>query len=134
MGILHRQLDHPLRLGARPLVPRPRALLNHLFKRHNDSVIARSGLSTGEIYLGSVGHPDYARPDIMGDVVNIAFLTLAWVDRKNRTGLAATAEFVQALPDVARKRLAVKKQEKTRFLGVAEQVCVQELELIEARL
>jgi len=91
----------------------------------------RIGLSTGEIYLGSVGHPEYARPDIMGDVVNIAFLTMAWVDRKNRTGLGATAEFVQALPEAARKKLTVKKQEKTRFLGVAEQVCVQELELVQ---
>ena len=88
----------------------------------------RIGLSTGQIYLGSVGHPDYARPDIMGEAVNIAFLTLGWVDRKNKTGLGATAEFVQALPESARKRLAVKRQEKTRFLGVAEQVCVQELE------
>jgi len=28
------------------------------------------GLSAGDVHLGSVGHPDYARPDIMGEVVN----------------------------------------------------------------
>jgi hypothetical protein len=67
----------------------------------------------------------------MGDVVNIAFLTLAWVDHKNRTGLGATAEFVQALPENVRERLAIKKQERTHFLGVAEPVCVQELELVQ---
>jgi len=32
-----------------------------------------------------------------------------------------------------REKLAVKKQEKTRFLGVAEHVCVQELELVIPR-
>ncbi|HUW62770.1 MAG TPA: helix-turn-helix domain-containing protein [Candidatus Bathyarchaeia archaeon] len=89
----------------------------------------RIGLSTGEIYLGSVGHPDYARPDIMGEVVNIAFLTLEWADRKTRTGVGATETFVQALPVAVRQKLALGKQEKVRFRGVTEQVCVKELEL-----
>ncbi|MBI4827582.1 MAG: helix-turn-helix domain-containing protein [Nitrospinae bacterium] len=33
-------------------------------------------LATGEIYLGAMGHPDYRRPDILGDPVNIAFRML----------------------------------------------------------
>lgn len=33
-------------------------------------------LSAGEIYLGSIGHPDYATPDILGATVNAAFMAL----------------------------------------------------------
>jgi transcriptional regulator with XRE-family HTH domain len=88
----------------------------------------RIGLSTGEVYLGGVGHPDYARPDIMGQVVNLAFLTLAWVDQKNKSGVGATAEFIQLLSAAARKKLTIKTQEKKRFLGVPDHVSVQELE------
>lgn len=33
-------------------------------------------LSTGPIYLGSIGHPDYATPDILGATVNTAFMML----------------------------------------------------------
>jgi len=33
-------------------------------------------LATGEIYLGAMGHPEYRRPDILGDPVNIAFRAL----------------------------------------------------------
>jgi len=87
------------------------------------------GLSSGEIYLGSVGHPDYARPDIMGEIVNIAFLTMDWAYRKTKSGIGSTAEFVEAIPAPALEKVLVKKQERTRFRGVEEQVNVMELEL-----
>lgn len=34
---------------------------------------------SGAIYVGTVGHPDYAQLDIMGDTVNRAFLLNQWV-------------------------------------------------------
>ncbi|MBN1515942.1 helix-turn-helix domain-containing protein [Candidatus Sumerlaeota bacterium] len=49
------------------------------------------GLSSGEIYLGKIGHPDYARPDIMGETVNLGFLTMNWADEQAKSGAAATA-------------------------------------------
>jgi len=58
----------------------------------------RVGLSSGEIYLGSVGHPDYARPDIMGSTVNLAFLTLEWAEKNAKSGLAAPTSMVEAQP------------------------------------
>lgn len=45
---------------------------------------------TGDIYLGKIGHNEYARPDIIGDTVNTAFLILNWVSAnlKGRFGLS----------------------------------------------
>jgi class 3 adenylate cyclase len=38
-------------------------------------------LNSGDIYLGLIGHTDYATRDICGDAVNRAFLLLPWVAR-----------------------------------------------------
>ena len=81
------------------------------------------GLSSGEIYLGSVGHPDYARPDIMGEVVNMAFLTQEWADRCAQSRMAATGAFVAGLQN----EVSLGQQESVRFRGVAEQVMVHEI-------
>lgn len=35
-------------------------------------------LNSGPIYLGTIGHPEYARPDIIGETVNTAFLAMTW--------------------------------------------------------
>lgn len=86
------------------------------------------GLSHGEIYLGSVGHPDYARPDIMGEVVNIAFLTQDWADRQAGSGLACTDNFWgQVSAPVRRTQARRGPSEAVRFRGVAAQVKVVEL-------
>lgn len=54
-----------------------------------DLVIA---LHTGDIYLGKIGHEEYARPDIIGDTVNTAFMAMSWVsgNLKSRLGLTET--------------------------------------------
>jgi transcriptional regulator with XRE-family HTH domain len=41
-------------------------------------------LNSGEIYLGTIGHPDYSRLDIMGDTVNVAFLINQWANQAVR--------------------------------------------------
>jgi transcriptional regulator with XRE-family HTH domain len=97
------------------------------------SVIAESlviGLSRGEVYLGSVGHPDYARPDIMGEVVNIAFLTQDWADKNAKSRMAATGDFVKSLPQAAKKKMKMGRGEDVRFRGVAQRVNVCELQEI----
>jgi class 3 adenylate cyclase len=47
-------------------------------------------LHSGDLYLGSIGHPDYARPDIMGDTVNTAFLVMNWAALHVPSGVALT--------------------------------------------
>jgi transcriptional regulator with XRE-family HTH domain len=74
------------------------------------------GLSTGEIYLGSVGHPDYAKPDIMGEVVNIAFLTLDWAQKNAESGVAATAAVLEG----NEAPVATGKTEEVSFRGISD--------------
>ncbi|HOZ45568.1 MAG TPA: helix-turn-helix domain-containing protein, partial [Candidatus Hydrogenedentes bacterium] len=83
----------------------------------------RVGLATGRIYLGSVGHPDYARPDIMGEVVNIAFLTLGWAEANAKSGIAATEPVLEGASMDAVKGA----DEKAVFRGIDRPVHVFEV-------
>ena len=47
-------------------------------------------INYGNIYLGTIGHPDYARPDILGEAVNTAFLAMNWVAANVKTGIGIT--------------------------------------------
>jgi class 3 adenylate cyclase len=87
------------------------------------------GLSSGEIYLGSVGHPDYGRPDIMGETVNLAFLAAGWADRNTESGIAAMQPFAEeAQRNAALKQKArIGKRHAVRFKGVAEPVALYEV-------
>jgi class 3 adenylate cyclase len=55
------------------------------------------GLHSGEIYLGTMGHPDYAHRDITGEAVNIAFLVRNWAESHTPGGIAATRSVVDHL-------------------------------------
>jgi len=48
-------------------------------------------LHSGDVYLGTMGHPDYARPDIIGQTVNTAFLVMSWIAQSCRSGIGVTA-------------------------------------------
>lgn len=67
-------------------------------------------LTTGEIYLGSLGHPDYAHPDIIGDAVNIAFGLLAEATGNERSMVVADAATMNGLseaPSAAPKKYRI---------------------------
>jgi len=83
----------------------------------------RIGLASGAIYLGSVGHPDYARPDIMGEVVNIAFLTMEWAQANAPSGIAATADVLGALAGPVEQGA----EAVVEFKGIANAVQVREV-------
>jgi transcriptional regulator with XRE-family HTH domain len=81
-------------------------------------------LSTGKVYLGAVGHRDYARPDVMGQVVNIAFLAMGWADEQDvASGIVATAPAVEAAGDVVAKGPGV----SVSFKGLPYKVLIHEL-------
>lgn len=44
-------------------------------------------LHTGQIFLGTIGHPDYSSPDILGDVVNTVFLMNHWATGDSNANL-----------------------------------------------
>jgi class 3 adenylate cyclase len=81
------------------------------------------GLSSGEIYLGAMGHPDYARPDIMGEVVNIAFLARDWAETHTQSGVVATARVTEPLAD----RFDIVQTSAVHFKGLQHPVCLCEL-------
>jgi len=49
-------------------------------------------LNTGPIYLGLIGHPEYASKDIIGDTVNRAFLIRTWAEENLKSGIFFTDE------------------------------------------
>ncbi|HYF47774.1 MAG TPA: helix-turn-helix domain-containing protein [Planctomycetota bacterium] len=55
-------------------------------------------LNSGDIYLGRIGHTEYARTDIIGDTVNTAFLVMHWTAENLKGGLSIT-ETTAALLD-----------------------------------
>ncbi|MBI4661112.1 MAG: helix-turn-helix domain-containing protein [Verrucomicrobia bacterium] len=57
------------------------------------------GLSTGPIYFGPVGHPDYARPDVIGEVFVIAFLSRDWAASHTQSGIVADHRTADSLSD-----------------------------------
>ncbi|MBN2309682.1 MAG: helix-turn-helix domain-containing protein [Candidatus Hydrogenedentes bacterium] len=81
------------------------------------------GLSCGEIFLGSVGHPEYARPDVMGQVVNVAFLTMEWAQANTESGIAATSAVVDGLAG----RVRLGKKEDVHFRNTPRPCTVCEI-------
>jgi class 3 adenylate cyclase len=68
-----------------------------------DLVIA---LHTGEIYLGTIGHPEYASPDILGSTVNTAFLAMPWIGEHcpSRIGVTGVCVGHASDPDAFTRR------------------------------
>ena len=63
-------------------------------------------LHSGEIYLGTLGHPDYEQTDIIGRTVNTAFLCMPWVASHCRTGIGLTGAVARELEEMASLRPA----------------------------
>jgi transcriptional regulator with XRE-family HTH domain len=47
-------------------------------------------INSGTIYLGMIGHPQYAVRDIVGETVNRTFLLMEWVAKNCPSGIGAT--------------------------------------------
>lgn len=80
-------------------------------------------LNSGEVYLGTIGHPDYSRPDIMGDIVNLAFMTMEWATLHTESKFTVTSSLVTQLE----KTVAIKIHHSIEFVGLAEPVTVYEI-------
>jgi len=79
-------------------------------------------LHAGEIFLGSVGHPDYARTDIIGQTVNTAFLAMAFVATHCAGGIGVTDAVVEELSEGA----ACVERGRVTVVGVSEALTVYE--------
>lgn len=56
-------------------------------------------LHSGRIFLGAMGHPEYAQPDILGETVNSAFLLLPWIEQHAKTHLGITESVYSLLEE-----------------------------------
>ena len=65
-------------------------------RRSSDSPDLTIAIHTGEVFLGKIGHPEYAGLDVLGDTVNTAFLILKWAVAHHPGGVCASAALVDA--------------------------------------
>lgn len=84
------------------------------------------GMSSGMIYFGSIGHPDYAKPDIIGEAVSIALLNSEWADENTKTATAIDDKTISGSKLKERTDL-IKRQ--VSFPGISHQVTAVELPL-----
>lgn len=80
-------------------------------------------LHCGEIYLGTIGHPDYSRPDIMGDTVNLAFMTMEWAAHHIADQIAVTAPMLKYLA----QGVSAGSPHMVEFRGIEDVVEIREL-------
>lgn len=85
----------------------------------NDALII--ALNSGDIYLGTIGHPEYSSRDIIGETVNLAFLILEWVSAHCASGIGVTERVVKKL----KERYPMKHHNKVyvKLMGTRIEIC-----------
>jgi transcriptional regulator with XRE-family HTH domain len=79
-------------------------------------------LHAGPIFLGTVGHPEYSRTDIIGATVNTAFLLVPFVATECQTRIGMTKTVFEQLP----AEVAAESRGHAVVLGVEAPVLVFE--------
>jgi len=100
-----------------------RAIAAALAYREGAGQKIKVGLCTGQVYLGSMGHPEYAQPDIMGEAVSIALLGVDWAATHTQSGIAASSTTLRA----CRKSLSRERAHTAEFAGIAQPVTLYEI-------
>lgn len=81
------------------------------------------GVSSGEVYLGAIGHPDYSRPDIMGETVSIALLATEWAASNTKSGIVACSSTTKDLTEP----FSIGKEQSVVFPGISHRIGVCEV-------
>ena len=82
------------------------------------------GISSGQIYVGPIGHPEYSQPDIMGEAVSIALLSTDWAASNTKSGVVACASTVADLTET----FPFGKERRATFVGISHSVKLHELQ------
>ncbi len=80
-------------------------------------------LNSGDIYLGSIGHPDYSSRDICGEAVNLVFLISEWVSKNSRSGVGITDKTARQI----KKPLLMNRPKKVFINSTQSEVLIWEL-------
>jgi transcriptional regulator with XRE-family HTH domain len=85
------------------------------------------GIGSGEVFLGSIGHSDYARPDIIGDVVGVVLCAKDWAAAHTAGGIAVMASTLAATSQEFRRSVEIGKETRARFPRVKHAVPLAEV-------
>ena len=85
------------------------------------------GMSSGPVFVGSLGHPEYASLDVMGAVVNLAARVGNWAG-KNNAGIGATSDTVDPIAE----QLDLGKGETVEVKGFSRPMVLYEVRGISA--
>ena len=91
-------------------------------ERVTDQLIV--GLSSSAIHLTAIGHPSYARPDILGPTVSRAFRVREWVQSNVPGRIGASCENLRDLDMVG---FQLFKSTAVHLKGLAEPVTIHEI-------
>ena len=83
------------------------------------------GLHSGDIYMGSIGHPDYASRDILGSTVNTAYRVASWACGNTNSRIAASSSVVEKadLPGNIGKSQNISLKGIDREIEIYEIIC-----------
>lgn len=93
--------------------------------RHLCAIVAdqlKIGISTGPVYFGSIGHPEYAHPDVIGEPVSIALLAMDWIATRSRSAIAVTASTLHETTPEFRGTIPIGPEIHAHLPGIANAV------------
>jgi class 3 adenylate cyclase len=109
---------------------------NHRSRALRASISAREtiadplviGLSSGPILLAVIGHPSYARPDILGHTVNRTFRINEWAQSNAQSRIGASRDVLQGLNEICE----LGEMNNVALKGIPDSVTIQEVLNIRA--
>lgn len=104
-----------------------RAIRAALHAREIAAEKVKVGIASGEVFLGSIGHPDYKRPDVIGEPVSIALLAADWAADNTASGIVCTVSTLEAVSEEAQPKLPVGKPLETNLPGIKHAVKLVEV-------
>lgn len=87
------------------------------------------GLSSGQIYFGSIGHPDYAQSDVIGEPVSLALLAMDWIGEHSGGSVVLTESVIGSLAPETQSELTVGPAEVARLPGITKDVSLVKLNI-----
>ncbi len=106
-----------------------RAIRAAVAARQGTAEPLKIGIAAGRVYLGSIGHPDYRRPDVIGEPVSIALLAADWAAENTASGMACTAGTLEAVDGEPRSSLPAGKPVPAKLRGIEQPVRLVEINL-----
>lgn len=104
-----------------------RAIRAALHAREIAAEKIKVGIASGEVYLGSIGHPDYKRPDVIGEPVSIALLAADWAAEHTGSGVVCTSSSLEAIEEEPRRSIPIGKTVEASLPGIKHPVKLVEL-------